>query len=89
MTDIDAYDLLGFIGVFAAIGNYALMQWRRDYNKTLQFSLINAVASLMMCFSLIQHYNAAAFLLNAFWFFISVYGIYRCLKYDWRGAPRK
>jgi hypothetical protein len=83
---VDLYDLIGLIGVAFAIFCYARVQWQRDYAKRLSYSLLNLVASLFIIVSLLHKWNVAAFVSNTIWALISLYGIYRCLKYMRKSA---
>ena len=65
------------------------MQWHRDYAKTLSFSLLNLIGSLLLAFSLLYNWNLASFVSNAIWGTISAYGVYRCLKYIVREKKAK
>jgi hypothetical protein len=75
------YDLIGVIGVAISVYCYIRLQWQRDYVKRLRFSILNFFAAAMLALSLLHNWNIAAFLGNTCWMFVSIYGIYRCLKY--------
>jgi hypothetical protein len=81
MTDLP--DIVGIFGAIISIYFYARVQWEREYVKKLGYSLGNFVGTIMLLFSLVYHFNAAAFLSNMAWGLISLYGVYRCLKYSW------
>ncbi len=89
MHPFDYYDVIGLLGAFLTVSNYAVVQWRRDYAKTLKYSTMNAIASVLVCFSLYKHFNLSSVFINIFWFFISMYGIYRCLKFNRRATEIK
>ncbi len=78
---IEFYDLLGLIGVSLSLYCYARLQWHRNYAREVSYSLLNFIGSMLMFVSLMNHWNIAAFVSNAVWCGISLYGIYRCLKY--------
>jgi hypothetical protein len=82
MTDLP--NAVGILGALISIYFYARVQWEREYAKRLAYSLGNLVGTVMLLFSLIYHWNVAAFLSNTAWGVISIYGVYRCLKYSWR-----
>ena len=44
------------------------------------YSLLNALAALLIGVSLLFAFNMSAFLVEAFWFVISLYGIINCLR---------
>lgn len=83
MTDI--YNLIGFAGISLSIFCYARVQWQRDYAKKLSFSLLNLMGSLLFAISFVKHWNFPSFINNTIWGLISLYGVYRCLKYMRRG----
>jgi len=50
----------------------------------LRFSLLNAAGSLLIIVSLLFKFNASAFLVEAFWFFISLLGLIKWFIYHKR-----
>jgi len=74
-------DVVGICGVIISVYYYARVQWQRDFAKRLAYSVGNLVGSLMIIYSLVYNWNIASFLSNMSWGAISLYGIYRCLKY--------
>jgi len=78
---ITYYDIAGLLGVALAIIAYARVQWRRDYAKELGYSVLNLFNAVLLMISLSKNWNFAAFLGNAIWAVLSLYGIYRCIKY--------
>jgi hypothetical protein len=82
------YELCGVLSAVISISAYAAVQWRRDFAKTILFSVSNLVNAALMLVSLAYAWNIGSFLTNIFWLFISMFGIYRCLQYKRRsGAP--
>jgi len=79
--NIDGYDLIGIIGVSISLFCYARVQWRRDYAKEISYSFLNFLSSLLYMLAIFHHWNVAAFISNTVWMLISMYGVYRCLKY--------
>lgn len=84
--DIAWYEILGLAGIAMSIGAYARLQWRRDFAKTLTYSVINLVSAIMVGVSLWFQWNTASFIGNLLFGFISVYGVYRCINYRLRGV---
>ena len=80
---IDASDLVGLTGVAISIYCYARVQWQRDYAKKIDYSLLNLLTSVLLFVPLSEHWNIASFASNMAWTVISLYGVYRCLKYSW------
>jgi hypothetical protein len=81
MTDLP--DTVGIFGALISIYYYARVQWEREYAKRMEYSVGNLVGTVMLLFSLIYHWNVAAFLSNMAWGVVSIYGVYRCAKYDY------
>lgn len=79
---LDFADTVGLLGVTLSTYVYGRVQWHRDYAKSLSYSLINLAASMLFFYSLSKHWNMASFISNMAWALISLYGVYRCLKYE-------
>ncbi len=70
-------DLVGYVGVALIIGSYYLLQSERWNNKSARYALANATGSGLIIVSLTQNFNWPAFVIECFWFVISVYGWWR------------
>ena len=83
-------DLAGFIGVLLIVAAYLLLQLDKLPSSSPRYSLLNAVGALLIIFSLIFKFNVSAFIVEAFWFFISLFGLTRSLtsSKDSRGIRR-
>jgi hypothetical protein len=73
--NFDLFDLAGFIGVLLIVIGYLLLQLDKLPSSSLSFSLLNAVGSLLIMFSLVLKFNVSAFLIEVFWFLISLIGL--------------
>jgi hypothetical protein len=73
--NLDLFDLAGFIGVLLVVIAYLLLQLDRLPSSSLRFSLLNAAGSLLIIVSLVFKFNASAFLIEVFWFLISLLGL--------------
>lgn len=60
------------------LGTYLLLQLGRIDSHGLLYSLLNALAALLIGISLLFAFNMSAFLVEAFWFLISLYGVVKC-----------
>ena len=69
------HDLLGNVGVACILGVYLLLQLGRLTNEHLLYSLINGVGAALILVSLIFDYNLSAFIMEAAWLAISVFGV--------------
>ncbi len=72
-------DLVGFIGVLLIIIAYLLLQLDKLPSSAPSYSLINAMGALLVIISLLFNFNLAAFMVEAFWFLISLMGLTRSL----------
>ncbi len=73
-------DYLGFVGVAMLIGAYAALQTGKIQATNPLYSLLNLGASILIGISLIYNFNAASFIIEVFWFIISLVGLIRSLK---------
>ena len=68
-------DVVGSLGVAVIILTYVLLQTGRLRSDALAYSLFNAAGASCIIVSLIYNFNFAAFVVEFFWVFISLYGI--------------
>jgi hypothetical protein len=78
--DITLFDILGTAGVAMIIITYVLLQTGRLQSTQLSYSLLNAAGAALILISLYYSFNLSAFIVEAFWLIISVYGIVRSLR---------
>jgi hypothetical protein len=74
------FDLAGFIGVLLIIIAYLLVQLDKLPSSSPRYSLLNAAGALLIIVSLIFTFNLSAFIVEAFWFLISLVGLWRSLS---------
>ncbi len=67
---------MGNIGVACFLIAYFLLQKGRIPHTGLWYLGLNLAGSLLVMVSLLFHWNLPAFLLEAAWALISIYGIY-------------
>src|SRR2546421_12356529 len=79
VTNLTWFDLAGFIGVLLIVIAYLLLQLDKLPSSALSFSLLNAAGSLLIMLSLIFKFNVSAFLIEVFWFLISLIGLAKWL----------
>ena len=70
-----AFDLAGNIGVGLMVIGYLLLQAEKIRSSDLSYSLMNGVGALLVLISLLYRFNLSAFLVEAFWLLISIYGL--------------
>ena len=73
------FDLAGLIGVVLIVIAYLLLQLNKLPSSAAAYSLLNAVGALLVIASLLFSFNLSAFLMEAFWFLISLFGLIRTL----------
>ncbi|MGI9228077.1 MAG: CBU_0592 family membrane protein [Gammaproteobacteria bacterium] len=72
---IQWHDILGSIGVALIIVTYFLLQLERLSSSGLLYSILNALGAFFVIISLMYEFNLPAFIVEAFWVLISVFGI--------------
>ena len=78
--NLNLFDLAGFIGVLLIVIAYLLLQLDKLPSSSPSYSLLNAVGALLIIVSLIFKFNLSAFIVEAFWFLISLVGLWRALS---------
>jgi membrane protein implicated in regulation of membrane protease activity len=73
--DISIPDYIGFTGVALLIVTYALLQLERIDPKGFWYSFNNMIVAILVSVSLWYTPNLASWVIEFFWFIISVYGI--------------
>jgi hypothetical protein len=73
-------DFLGNIGVLLIIIDYLLLQLNRLSSNSLSYSLLNAVGATLIIISLIFNFNLSAFIMEAIWVIISLFGLVRYFR---------
>jgi len=73
-------DFLGNIGVVLIIIDYLLLQLNRIGSNSLSYSLLNAVGAILIIISLLFNFNLSAFIMEAIWVVISLFGLYRYFR---------
>ncbi len=70
-------DILGIIGVVCFLAAYFMLQKGTVTHNGFPYLGLNLAGSLLVMISLLVHWNLPAFLLEAAWALISIYGIYK------------
>ncbi|HKB68441.1 MAG TPA: hypothetical protein VKC61_21450 [Pyrinomonadaceae bacterium] len=73
--DYSWFDLVGNIGVLLMVIAYLLLQLEKLSSSALSYLLLNAVGAMLVMISLMFRFNLSAFLMEAFWLLISLYGL--------------
>ena len=69
------FDLAGFIGVLLIVIAYLLLQLDKLPSAAPSYSLLNAGGALLIILSLVYKFNLSAFIVEVFWFLISLLGL--------------
>jgi hypothetical protein len=82
----DHAEIVGNIGVLLFLASYFLLQKEKVTHSSLSYLGMNLLGAILLVYSLLFHWNLPAFLLEASWALISIYGIY---KYHYRTKRNK
>jgi hypothetical protein len=73
--DYSWFDLVGNVGVLLMVIAYLLLQMEKLSSSALSYLLLNTVGAILVIISLMFRFNLSAFLMEAFWLLISLYGL--------------
>lgn len=73
--DYSWFDLVGNFGVLLMVIAYLLLQLEKLSGSALSYLLLNALGAVLVMISLMFRFNLSAFLMEAFWLLISLYGL--------------
>lgn len=74
------HDLFGNIGVVMILGSYLWIQAGRTTVNDLSYSVVNGVGAALILVSLLKDFNLSAFVVEAAWVAVSVFGAIRILR---------
>ena len=77
--DYSWFDLIGNVGVLLMVVAYLLLQLEKLSGSALSYLLLNAVGAVLVMISLMFRFNLSAFLMEAFWLLISLFGLTKSL----------
>lgn len=78
--DYSWFDLVGNVGVLLMVVAYLLLQLEKMSSSAVSYLLLNAVGAVLVIISLMFRFNLSAFLMEAFWLLISLYGLTKSLS---------
>jgi len=78
------YDWSGLIGVSTILLAYFLLQAGRMRSDALTYQLMNALGAFALLISLLYAFNLSAFVMEAAWLAVSIYGIARGRRHSRR-----
>jgi hypothetical protein len=85
-TLINMADIIGLVGVCCFLYAYLLLQSMKTGATSAKYLMLNLVGAILVMISLIFDWNLPAFLLEAAWASISMYGIYKHIYLPKRNA---
>lgn len=74
MSSSELANVVGLVGVALVVITYLLLQLGRVRVEQLRYSLLNAIASVLVLVSLTAHWNLSSVVIEGFWLLISLYG---------------
>lgn len=77
---MDIFQFIGFLGMICIVLGYLLLQIGRLASNDLSYQLINLAGAILLIISLLVHFNLGSFLIEVFWIFITLYGIFKIYK---------
>lgn len=80
--DYSWHDLVGNFGVMLILISYLLLQLQRLNVTDYAYSIANSVGAACILVSLSIDFNLSAFVVEAAWLLISLYGLLRCQWHD-------
>ena len=78
--DYQWYDFMGNVGVIMILTTYCLLQFGKIDSQSIIYSLLNMLGALFVLISLCFEFNFSAFIIELFWFLISVAGALRFFR---------
>ena len=81
--DYGPHDLVGNLGVATILGAYLALQLGRLDGQGLAYSALNGIGAALVLVSLWVDFNLSAFVIEACWVAISLFGVARA----WRSRP--
>ena len=79
MSAYEWHDLVGNLGVAMILGTYFALQIGRVDSKSVAYSALNAIGAGSITVSLLFDFNLSAFVVEAAWVAVSLYGLARSL----------
>lgn len=71
------HDFVGNLGVLLILGSYLLVQLRRLSATSIGYTAANGLGAAFVLYSLLFDFNLSAFVIEAAWLLISLFGLLR------------
>ena len=88
MPDYAWHDLVGNFGVALILGTYLALQIGRLDSQRIAYSALNALGAGSITVSLLFDFNLSAFVVEAAWVAVSLYGLWRAMRIRSARPPR-
>ncbi len=70
-------DVIGMAGTLLIVGSYFLLQLQKVTSTELSYNLMNLIGASLLLISLCFTFNLASFVIEIFWIFASLIGLWR------------
>jgi hypothetical protein len=80
MSDYAWHDFVGNVGVLMILGTYFALQIGRLDARSVKYSALNALGAGSITLSLLFDFNLSAFVVEAAWVAVSLYGLTRAFR---------
>lgn len=74
-------NLIGSLGAVLCVIMYFLLQCRKCSINNYPYSIISSIGSACLFASLMVNWNLGSVLIETFWLFISIFGIYQVWRF--------
>jgi hypothetical protein len=74
------HDFVGNVGVATILGSYLALQLGRLGGRSLAYSALNGLGAALVLVSLAYDFNLSAFVIEACWVAISLFGMWRAWR---------
>jgi hypothetical protein len=81
-SDIEPYDIVGFVGAAIFVVTYFANQQRWLSSEDWRYPFLNLIGAVLILVSLVFEWNYPSVVIEVFWALISVYGIARSRR-EW------
>ena len=72
-------NIVGIVGVAMVLSAYAALQLQKIDSRTVAYSLLNTIGSILILISLCYSWNLASGIIEIAWLLISLYSLVRAL----------
>ena len=73
-------DFIGNVGVVILVGTFAMLQFGKIDAKGFWYSFNNMTVAILLGINLYYKPNLSSIIIEVFWFFLSIYGIWNWYK---------